>query len=95
MATRALELRRALDWLFTAVEEPWYEAGAVISQQPELLSYKLTPREWSIVKTLQLVLKNFAIVNKVMQGDPSTPKNKGIGRFDNYLPNIELLLDHL
>jgi hypothetical protein len=73
MATRALELRRALDWLFTAVEEPWYEAGAVISQRPELLSYKLTPREWSIVKTLRLVLKNFAIISKVMQGDPSTP----------------------
>jgi hypothetical protein len=94
MAERALILRRALQRLFIDVEEQWLHRGSVASQRQEILAYKLIASEWQIITALQHILKQFAIATDQLQGDPST-KSPNTGRFDEYLPTVELLLDHL
>jgi hypothetical protein len=94
MAERALQLRRALSRLFIDIEEQWHDRGSVASLRPEILSYKFTASEWPIISSLQLILKQFAIATDRLQGDPST-SSQNTRRFDEYLPTVELLLDHL
>jgi hypothetical protein len=41
-------------------------------------------------------LRQFAIASRQLQGDPATDDNRQtLGRFDEYLPVVEFLLDHL
>jgi hypothetical protein len=94
MAERALRSKRALNRLFIDIEEQWHDRGSVVSQRPEILSYKLTPSEWQIVSALQQILKQFAIATDQLQGDRSTGL-QNTGHFDEFLPTIEMLLDRL
>jgi hypothetical protein len=75
------------------VEEQWIDHGSVASQRPEILLLKLTSAEWQIVTALQHILKQFAIATNQLQGDPSISR-PNIGKFDEYLPTVELFFDH-
>jgi hypothetical protein len=94
MAERALRLKRALNRLIIDIEDQWHDRGSVQSQRPEILSYKLKPSEWKIVKSLLHILKQFTIATDRLQGDPSMG-SQTTGCFDEFLPTVELLLDHL
>jgi hypothetical protein len=96
MAERALKHREALDVLFTKVRKQWEHTGSKESENPDLLQYQLTDQEWRVVAALQLVLKPFTIGNRQLQGNPATSHSRATtGRFDEYYPVIEVLLDHL
>jgi hypothetical protein len=96
MAARALVLRRPLNRFFSIIEERWVNNGSIPSQKPEILQYKLTSFEWQIISLLQLILKQFNISNKQLQKNPSFRHNRATrGRFDEYYPVMELLLNHL
>jgi hypothetical protein len=91
MATRALELRGPLTRLFADIE-----AQGAASRWPDFLANKLEPEEWRVITVLQRVLKHFDITCKQLQGDPvSTHDRSTCGRFDEYYPVIETLLNHL
>jgi hypothetical protein len=94
MAERALRLKRAFNRLFIDIKEQWYDRGSVSSQRPEILSYKLTSSKWQIMNFLQQILKQFAIAIDRLQDNPSI-SSQTTGRFDEFLPTVKLLLDHL
>jgi hypothetical protein len=96
MAERALELQPALSKLFANVHQAWVTEGSILAQRPEILNYQLTTPEWRVVAVLQRILKQFAISSKQLQGNPaSTHTRSTCGRFDEYFPVIEVLLDLL
>jgi hypothetical protein len=96
MAARALVLRRPLNRFFSIIEKRWVNNGSIPSQKPEILQYKLTPSEWQIISSLQLILKQFNIFNKQLQEDPSFRYNRATrGQLNEYYPVIKLLLDYL
>jgi hypothetical protein len=96
MAARALVLRRLLNRFFFIIKKRWVNDGSIPPQKPEILQYKLTSSEWQIISLLQLILKQFNISNKQLQGNPSFRYNRATrDRFNEYYPVIKLLLDHL
>jgi hypothetical protein len=60
------------------------------------LANKLEPGEWRVIEVLQQVLKYFDVTYKQFQGDLVAAHDRlTCGRFDEYYPVIELLLNHL
>jgi hypothetical protein len=56
----------------------------------------LTPSEWLIIISLKQILKQFAIASQQLQDNPSFRHNRSaVSRFNEYLPVVEFLLDHL
>jgi hypothetical protein len=95
MAARALVLRRPLNRFFSDIKERWVNEGSISFQKPEILQYKPTPFEWQVVSLLQLILKQFDISCKQLQGNPSFRHTRAIrGRFNEYYPVIKLFLDY-
>jgi hypothetical protein len=91
MATRALTLRGPLTRLFADIE-----AQGAGSRWSDFLAHKLEPEEWRVIAILQQVLKHFDVTCKQLQGNPaSTHYRSTCGRFDEYYPVIETLLNHL
>jgi hypothetical protein len=82
--------------LFINIEDQWVNSGSNPAQVPEILSYKLTSSEWLIITSLKRILQQFAMATDQLQADSATGQDKSsLGRFDEYLPVVEFLLDHL
>jgi hypothetical protein len=91
MATRALELRVPLTRLFADIE-----AQGPGGRWWEFLANKIEPQEWRVITVLQRILKDFDVACKQLQGDTaSTHFRSTCGRFDEYYPVIESLLNYL
>jgi hypothetical protein len=96
MAERTLELQPALSKLFANIHQAWVTEGSMLAQRLEILNYKLTTPEWRMVAVLKRILKQFAISSKQLQENPaSTYTRSTYGRFNEYFPVIEVLLDLL
>jgi hypothetical protein len=74
---------------------PGPPATAAATRWPGFLANKLEPGEWRIIEVLQQVLKHFDVTCKQLQGDPVAAHDRSTcGRFNEYYPVIELLLNH-
>jgi hypothetical protein len=92
MAERALLLRPALQRLLTSKCNGLI--AAVIITSGLKFYHMLTGSALEVVKCLQRILKRFAIAIDQLQGDASTGQHN-TGRFNEYFPMVENLLDHL
>jgi hypothetical protein len=92
MATRVLQLRGPLIRLFANIES---QGTAAAIKWPGFLANKLKPGEWRVIKVLQQVLKHFDVTCKQFQRNPAAAYNRSTcGKFDEYYPVIELLLNY-
>lgn len=95
MAARALAEQAALIRMMNNIEELWQQQGAKMREKPPVLSCRLTPMDWRIIEAIQRVLSPFKIASLQLQGNGDVGDRETCGRFDEYFPVIEDLLDHL
>ncbi|KAJ3552946.1 hypothetical protein NPX13_g10995 [Xylaria arbuscula] len=95
MAARALAEQAALIRMMNNIEELWQQQGAKIRERPLILNCRLTPKDWRVVEAIQKVLSPFKVASQQLQGNGDVGDRETCGRFDEYFPVIEDLLDHL
>jgi hypothetical protein len=63
--------------------------------KPPILKEQLSLDKWKVVAAFQKILQPFKVASKQLQGEGIAGKKSTSRGFDEYLPVVEMLLDHL